>query len=166
KKIIAALSIVTFSYLSVNAQESTRIGGFLAFGSEIETIGFGANAEFPIMENLTISPGFIFYLPKDEVYVKMTIFELNANANYYFINDDTFGIYGLAGLNYTNVKVRVEDFGFGLGDTSSNEGKFGLNLGGGANFNLGKNWMPFAELKYVLSDYDQLVFLAGVKFNL
>lgn len=167
KKIITTACFIAFSFLSANAQEDTRIGGFLGYGSEIKTIGFGVNAEFPIMENLTIAPNFTYYLPKEESsIVKTTIFELNANANYYFINDDSFGFYGLAGLNYTNVKVKIEDLGFGFGGASESEGKIGLNLGGGANFNLGKSWTPFAELKYVLSDFDQLVLLAGVKFNL
>lgn len=167
KKIMTILCMVMFSFLSANAQESTRIGGFLGYGSEIKTLGLGVNAEFPIMENLTIAPNFTYFLPKEESsIVKTTIFELNANANYYFLNDDTFGVYGLAGLNYTSVKVKVEDHGFGFGGASSSDGKIGLNIGGGANFNLGKSWTPFAELKYVLSDFDQLVLSAGVKFNL
>ena len=167
KKIIATLCMVMFSFLSAEAQESTRVGVFLGYGSEIKTLGLGVNAEFPIMENLTIAPNFTYFLPKKESsIVKTTIFEFNVNANYYFLNDDTFGVYGLAGLNYTSVKVKVEDLGFGFGGASSSEGKIGLNLGGGANFNLGKSWTPFAELKYVVSDFDQLVLLAGVKFNL
>lgn len=167
KKIITAACFIAFSFLSANAQEDTRIGAFLGYGSEIKTLGLGVNAEFLIMENLTIAPNFTYFLPKEESsIVKTTIFELNANANYYFLNDDTFGVYGLAGLNYTSVKVKVEDLGFGFGGASSSEGKVGFNLGAGTNFNLGKSWTPFAELKYVLSDYDQLVLLAGVKFNL
>lgn len=166
KKFITTLCFVCFTSLVSTAQEDTRIGGFLAYGSEIKSVGFGANAEFPIIENLTIAPSFIYYLPKDEDVIKTTIFEINGNANYYFMNDDSIGFYGLAGINYTSVKVEVEDFGFGFGGASSSEGKIGLNLGAGANFNIGKNWMPFAELKYVVSDYDQLVLLAGVKFNL
>ena len=165
-KIIVAVSFVAFSLFSANAQEDTRMGGFIGYGSEIKTVGFGLNAEFPLIENLTIAPSFTYYLPKDEDIVKTTIFEINGNANYYFMNDDSIGFYGLAGINYTSVKVEVEDFGFGIGGASASEGKIGLNLGAGANFNIGKNWMPFAELKYVLSDYDQLVLMAGVKFNL
>lgn len=167
KKTILTLSMVMFSFLSAKAQEDTRIGAMLAYGTEIENIGIGANAEFPIMENLTLAPSFTYFLPKDESsIVKTTFFELNANANYYFLQDDSFSIYGLAGLNYTNVKVKVEDFGLGFGDASVSEGKIGLNIGGGVNFNLDKNWTPFTELKYVVSNFDQLVLVAGIKFNL
>lgn len=56
---------------STQAQEETRIGLFLAYGTEIENIGIGTKAEFPIMENLTISPSLIYYLPKEEYRVKV-----------------------------------------------------------------------------------------------
>ena len=148
---------------SAQAQENTRIGGFLAYGTEIENIGIGANAEFPIMENLTISPSFIYYLPKKEYMVKVNWFEVNANANYYFINQDNLSVYALGGLNYSSVKVSFDDAW--LGSYSSSDGRFGLNLGGGVNFNLGVI-TPFAELKYVIIDGGQLVAGAGVKFNL
>lgn len=165
KKIV--LLGMLFVAFSASAQSETRIGGMLAYGSEIENIGIGANAEFPIMENLTVAPSFIFYLPKDEDVVKMNMWEINANAHYYFISIDNLSFYGLGGLNYSHVKVET-DFGsfLGIGDTSSSEGKIGFNLGAGANFDLGKNWLPFAELKYVVSDFDQIVLAAGVRFNL
>lgn len=166
KKMIASLSLVCLTSLVTIAQEETKIGGFIAYGSEIESVGFGVNTEFPILENLTIAPSFIYYLPNDEEFIKTSLFEINGNANYYVLNDGSFAFYGLAGINYSSVKVEVEDFGFGFGGASSSDGKIGLNLGAGTNFNIGKNWMPFAEIKYVLSDYDQLVLLAGVKFNL
>lgn len=148
---------------SAQAQENTRVGGFLAYGTEIENIGIGANAEFPIMENLTISPSFIYYLPKKEYMVKVNWFEVNANANYYFVNQDNLSVYALGGLNYSSVKVSFDE-AF-LGSYSSSDGRFGLNVGGGINLHIG-GITPFAELKYVIIDGGQLVAGAGVKFNL
>ena len=151
---------------STQAQENTRIGGFLAYGTEIENIGIGANAEFPIMENLTISPSFIYYLPKEEYGMTMNWFEVNANANYYFVSQDNMSVYALGGLNYSSVKVSFDDDYGILGNYSESDGRFGLNLGGGINFKIGGNITPFAELKYVIIDGGQLVAGAGVKFNL
>lgn len=152
------------------AQEiDTRIGGLVAYGTEIENVGFGANAEFGVMKNLSISPSFIYYLPKEEGRVKATWFEGNANANYYFLEDEGFDVYGLAGLNYTHVKVKSDmpSFGgYGGGSASATDSRFGLNLGAGANFKLQGSIMPFAELKYVIIDDGQLVIAAGVKFNI
>lgn len=163
--ILATLTFFLFSF-SINAQTETRIGGFLAYGTEIENLGIGANAEFPIIEKMTISPSFIFYLPKDETGIKINWFEVNANANYYFLDEEKIAVYGLAGLNYSSVKVKYDDELSFLDDYSSSDGRFGLNLGGGANFDIGSSITPFAELKYVIIDGGQLVLAAGVKFNI
>jgi len=163
KSTVLGIAISVAFAFSTQAQEETRIGGFLAYGTEIENIGIGANAEFPIIENLTISPSFIYYLPKNEYGFKINWFEVNANANYYFVNQNNMSIYGLGGLNYSSVKVSFDEKW--LGGNSTSDGRFGLNLGGGINFAMG--WgIPFAELKYVIIDGGQLVAGAGVKFNL
>lgn len=162
-KLVSVYILFTFSAYS---QTETKIGGFLAYGTEIENIGIGANAEFPIMENLTISPAFIYYLPKDESGIKITWFEFNANANYYFLVEDSIDAYGIAGLNYSSVKVSYDNNSVFGQDLSASDGRLGLNLGGGANFNLDGNLTLFAELKYVIIDGGQLVIAAGVKFNI
>lgn len=95
----------------------------------------------------------------------MNWIEFNANANYYFLEGDSVDVYGIAGLNYSSVKVEY-DGAFGFGDNSISDGRFGLNLGGGANFNIGSTITPFAELKYVIIDEGQLVIAGGVKFNI
>ncbi|SDI08527.1 outer membrane protein [Winogradskyella thalassocola] len=163
--IATTLFSITFS-IGAFAQTETKIGALIGYGTEIENIGIGANAEFPIMEKLTISPSFIYYLPKDESGIKINWFEVNANANYYFLDEENIDVYGIAGLNYSSIKVKYENsFGLG-GDFSSSDGRIGLNLGAGANFNIGSSITPFAELKYVIIDGGQLVVAAGVKFNL
>jgi len=165
-KLFLATILIGICTTTSFSQTETKIGGLLAYGTEIKNIGIGANAEFPIIEKLTISPSFIYYLPKEEGPIKINWFEINANANYYFLDEDTIDVYGIAGLNYTSVKVKADnDTGFG-GDFSVSDGRVGLNLGGGANFNIGSSITPFAELKYVLIDEGQLVIAGGVKFNL
>lgn len=164
--IASALLSLTFSF-TANAQTETKIGGLIAYGTEIENLGIGANAEFPIIDKLTISPSFIYYLPKDESGIKINWFEVNANANYYLMEGDNMGVYAIGGLNYSSVKVSYDDNDFGFtGDFSASDGRFGLNLGGGANFNVGGSITPFAEIKYVLIDEGQLVIAGGVKFRI
>ncbi|WP_458627628.1 outer membrane protein [Winogradskyella sp. PC D3.3] len=163
--ITTTLIYIVFS-MNTFAQTETKIGGFLAYGSEIENIGIGANAEFPIVENLTISPSFIYYFPKDEYGIKINWFEVNANANYYFLNEDHIDVYGIAGLNYSSVNVKYENDSIFGEDYSASDGRVGLNLGAGTNINIGSNITPFAEIKYVIIDGGQLVIAAGVKFNL
>lgn len=165
KKITLFIAFTMGILTTVQAQEETKFGAFVAYGSEIENIGIGINAEFPIMESLTIAPSFIYYFPKEEFGVKMNWMEFNANANYYFVNEENLGVYALGGLNYSSIKVSFDDNLFGE-SYSASDGRFGLNLGAGANFNIGGSIVPFAELKYVVIDGGQLVAVAGVKFSL
>jgi outer membrane protein X len=168
KKIIIATVLFFAGFMVSQAQIDTRIGAELAYGTEIENLGIGANAEFGVLDNLSISPSFIYYLPKEEGPIKINWFEVNANANYYFIQDEKFDVYGIGGLNYTSVKVKYDSTYSPLfGESSSvSDGRIGLNLGGGANLNLDGNITPFAELKYVIIDGGQLVLAAGVKFKI
>lgn len=71
-------------FLSVNAQEKPKIGVFLAYGTEIENLGIGANAEFTISEKLSISPSIVYYLPKEEYGVKMNWLEVNCQCKLLF----------------------------------------------------------------------------------
>lgn len=150
-------------YLST-AQENTRLGVMLNYGTEVEAIGVGANAEFPILENLSIAPAFIYYFPGDQFDGSLNWWEINGNANYYFVNNENLGFYGLGGLNYTHVSFDWGDESWGA--VESSDGRFGLNLGAGANFNIGSSVTPFAEAKYVIIDGGQLVIGAGVKFSI
>jgi outer membrane immunogenic protein len=157
--LLTALSVI----LSFAAQAQIRIGGFLGFGTEVENPGLGINGEFTINDKVSISPNLLFYFPKKNGGVKQSVWELNGNVNYYFVSDNSFSFYGLAGLNVTNVKVKYNNF-FGY-DGSASDSELGLNLGIGANFTAG-NILPFAEMKYTISDFDQLVIMAGIKFPL
>lgn len=164
-KLVLTALLVSFGSIFVSsAQIDTRIGGGLAYGSEIENIGIGVNGEFGIMDKLSISPSFIFYLPKEEGPVNVSWWEVNGNANYYFIQKEDFSVYGLAGINYTHVKVDYS--GSSIYDFEATEGRIGLNIGGGATYDFGSKIIPFAELKYVVIDEGQLVLMAGVKFNI
>ncbi|KAB7530212.1 outer membrane beta-barrel protein [Flagellimonas olearia] len=163
KTLLLNVGLLLLSCQVALAQDDFRIGGKLIYGTEIESIGIGGTAEIPIMEKLVIAPDFGYYFPKKEGGVKMNMFEINGNVNYYFVADESLGFYGLGGLNYTHVKV---DFDNDFINGSGSSGEVGLNLGAGANFPIGENFLPFAEVKYVLGDADQLVIAAGIKFNI
>ncbi len=166
KKIVLLFIISLGLILTAQAQEDIRIGAFLAYGSEIENMGIGVNAEFPILENLTIAPSFIYYLPKEEFGVKINWLELNANANYYFVANEGISVYGMGGLNYSSVKVSYDNNYLFGSNYSATDGRIGLNLGGGINFNIGSRFVPFATVKYVVIDDGQLVAAAGVRYTL
>jgi outer membrane protein X len=162
KKVLFTALLATVVSLTASAQ--TRVGGLLGFGSEIESLALGGVAEFMIKDNMGISPQLVFFFGKDDGGVKQSLWEINGNFNYYFLQDQV-DLYGILGLNFATYKVKYDIPGFGNESVSDSE--IGLNLGIGSNFPVSnEKILPFAELKYVISDFDQLCIFAGVKFNL
>jgi len=160
------LSFIVF-LMFLGFAKSQSIGLMLGYGSKIEQIGIGANAEFGLTEKLKIAPSFLYYFTEDHDFVKTNLWELNGNVNYYFIDDNDLGVYGLGGLNYTHISVKSDyGAGFGYGSYSASSGKIGVNLGAGLNYNISERLSPYAELKFVISDYDQLVAMIGMKYKL
>jgi len=165
---------ITFFIQNTNAQ--TTVGGGIAYGTKIENIGINLTGQYFVKDNIAIEAAFTYYLPKDlgtglGSDYKMKYSEFNANANYYFnLEGSSIKPYGLAGLNISFLTVPTFNlgsvFGGGSGVESETHSKIGLNIGGGADFDFSKNFIPFAQLKYVISDADQLQILAGVRFTL
>ena len=59
---------------------------------------------------------------------------------------------------FTVTKTYATDY-----DVSGSDGKFGVNLGAGMEFDLDKNWSLNFDIKYqLISDLDQAVFNLGV----
>jgi outer membrane protein X len=151
KKLVA---LVAFIVCMIAATDSSaqKIGVFLGYGTEVEELGIGVNGEFNINSKVSISPSFIYWFPEDPI----SWWEFNGNVNYYFATGGSADFYGLAGLNL---------FGYNI-DGGDGESEVGLNLGAGANFNIGKNWEPFIEAKFVIGDVDQLGLFFGGKFKI
>lgn len=162
KKLILCTFVLLMTQGILKAQQDNNIGLMFGYGSEIEQPGIGVIGEFAIVENLTISPNFLFFFPEKFSYIKTNVWELNGNLNYYFFNNDRMGAYGLGGINYTQISVKADYLGISESDS---EGKIGANIGGGFKFHLSERFAPFAEVKYVISDFDQVVAMIGMKYK-
>ena len=149
-----SLLCVSFLVALLTAQDSSaqKIGVFLGFGTEVEELGLGINGEFNVSPKVAISPSFIYWFPEDP----LSWWEFNANALYYFTQAGSADFYGLGGINLFHYNIEGGD----------GQSEVGLNLGIGDNFNIGKNWEPFTELKFVIGDVDQLGLFFGAKFKL
>lgn len=148
---------------NAQAQENvkSRLGFFAAIASgDIDEVGFGGIGEFKVAPRVTISPQVIFFLPEDRGNHVTSFMELNGNVNYYFYNSSIFEFYGLGGLNFARRHLDFDDGG------DQYDSELGLNLGGGINFEVGRNVVPFSELRATIGDFDQVVVTAGLKFNL
>lgn len=158
KKILLVIGLLAVMALAspVFSQINHRVGPMISFaGGDVDETGIGLVGEFGVAQKVSIAPQFIFYFPGDDY----NFFEVNLNANYYFFNQDVFEMYGLGGLN-------VAHAGYDGPGEDYSDTEIGLNLGIGTNFQLGKKFVPFAEFRFTIGEYDQFALGLGVKFNL
>ena len=142
-----------------------RLAPFLGYGEGLNCWGIGAYAEIVIDNRLSFSPYFTQYFPESlNDNPRLSGWELNGNVNYYVINGDAVSLYGLAGLNYTNVRTRISTPA--ADDLVDNDGNFGFNFGIGTMVNIKNYLYPFVEGKYTAGEYSQAGLILGVKFQL
>ena len=134
--------------LFASAQAKTAAVGLnLNYGTEIESLGLGVKGSYCFTDHIRGEASFNYFFPKDH----FTMWEINANAHYLFNIGDKFKVYPLVGLTYVH---------------GYNTGKFGVNLGGGAQYDLTDNLMLNFEVKYSLvSDLDQCVISLGAAYK-
>lgn len=162
KKII--LTSLALAALSLTASAQVRVGPFLGYGDGLGLWGLGAYTEISFNDRLSVSPIFTQYFPKDlEGIPRRNMWEVNANANYYVIRGDVGYLWGLAGLNYTNIKIRTRT---AFTDQVERDGNLGFNVGLGTMFRVNDRLLPFAETKYTAGGYSQWTLIFGVKFAL
>jgi len=163
--IILLVLIIGFIVSPSTANAQNSVGGGLAFGTGIESAGIGINAEFRVADKISVAPSFIYFFPRTVIAgIQTKQFEVNINGNYYLRSDDKIDFYALAGLNITRISIPIIFPGLIESTISSTE--VGLNVGAGANFKVSSKVTPFAEMKYAISNFDQLVIFGGVKFGL
>jgi outer membrane immunogenic protein len=135
-------------------------GPFVGYGSDVDQMGLGGIAEFTINDHWGISPSLLFYFPETNSNYRFSWYEFNLNVNYYFFHEGPVHLYGIGGMNYLRSR-RKEQFG---NERTFASGEVGMNVGIGSNFDIGKKFMPFAELKFVLGEPDQIALFFGLKF--
>ncbi len=145
------IAIVLLYSPQTNAQVKAGVGA--AFGSEIEQVGIQADIHYRLASTpaIQLGAGFIYYFPKND----HEFYEVNLNGAYIFYEEFMFKSYLYTGLNYAHSETNGNDVSFA-------DNAFGLNVGLGAEYDLGAA-LAFGDLKYVISDFDQPVFSIGLR---
>lgn len=182
KKLIPAVVLMILVISTGNAQ-FTRIGGGFNYGT-----GFHFNNETGILGDLYknpsagiflasvyeinqpfhISPSFSWFFPRTNSAAAATNGErtrvssmmFDVNVHYGLTSLDRLEFYGLIGLNVTFTKIKWLNTNQTLTDNA-----FGLNLGAGTYIKITEKLDFNAELKYILSRYDQFQVNAGLVLN-
>ena len=166
---VLVIAFCALMSLGAFAQEKGDIaaGVNVSYGTEISSVGIGVEGQYSITNKIRAELGFDYFLKKD--YTKM--WDLNLNFQYLFPLGDKFDIYPFVGVTYTNWSLDwdiddewAEYYDYDSG--SSSEGKFGVNIGCGAQYDLSEKLVLSAELKYqIISDFDQFVIGVGLAYK-
>jgi len=156
KKLCFLAVMLLISLTTVFAQQGEKsIGVNLGYGSEIESLKLGVNFKYNFSDQFRVAPSFDYFFEKNHV----TLWGINADANYLFNVADGINVYPLAGLaligaSYSGI----------LGNSSDTE--LGINLGGGVDFRLTDEVDFNIEAKYqILDHWDQLVLSFGISYR-
>jgi len=172
KKVMLLGVAIMLTASIVKAQQITA-GGGLAYGTDISQAAIFLNGQYFFSEKLAAAPSLIFYFPEKNTFsypgytseTKSSLWEFNADVNYYFFGPDVVKLFGEGGLNISTVKATSKVSGSGVSQKqSASDTKLGLNLGIGSDFKVSDKIIPFFAIKYTVSDFDQLVLKGGVRF--
>ena len=157
KKLIVIFSMMFFIMGNAFAQKGIQAAGVnLNYGTEISSIGLGVKYQYNITNNIRLEPSINYFFENDGV----DMFDINATAHYLFPMASNIRLYPLAGLTYARWAAD-----FGTDGAEITHSKFGLNLGGGAEFDITDELMMNFELKYqCVSDFNQAIFSIGLAY--
>lgn len=141
----------------------------LSYGTEAEALGLHIRGDVGITDtwggalkiNKFFNPDFGQGDLSGISDIKVVYWDMNFDAHYFALVNDGLTVYPLAGLNITTAGIKSSlNIPF-VGNISETETKVGLNIGGGVQFLVADAISVGGELKYVLSDFDQLVITAA-----
>ena len=162
KKLIGpAFGVLLLIGIGSTATAQIQLGGGLAYGTEIENIGIQVGGTYAINDEIRAAADIVYYFTGEDVPgVDFNWLEINANGHYMFVDEEDLDFYALGGINFTRLSYDFPNNEFFDLDDSQTE--VGLNVGAGLEYavNFGN---LYAEVKYVLSDADQLVLSGGVR---
>lgn len=170
QRALACLTCVVFlliGSLEAHAQDTViEIGPRLGYdlGGDVEAFFVGAEGRIALASlPVQISPAFDFYFAEEN----LTVFQISANAIYEFsLDNPSFTPYAGAGIGFTrwSFDAGVDDFFGSSLDVSTTE--TGINLLGGAVFEMDGGFKPFVQAQFTLSSVDIFTIGGGVLFTL
>ena len=156
---------VFLSTTSADAQTITA-GGGVGYGSKSENANIQANLYYSLPgAPVRLGADVGYSNPEKTSQARVDEIESNLNVHLMAVDNKIISLYGLTGLNILHIRSKVEVQGqSSITDSDTN---FGLNLGAGAELDIGFG-RTFGEAKYIIGpdDRSQLVLGAGVRVRM
>lgn len=169
-KLLTAASLAILLLVPTALHAQVGLGGQLSVADDAD-LGLGVRATFglPTPTPLEIITTADYFFPDGALGVDVSYWEINANLVYLFqIPASIIAPYAGGGLNFARASYSVDlsEIDPGFPAVEGSETDVGVNLLGGARFNLGSSITPFGELRIELGGGEQFVFSGGVLFRL
>jgi outer membrane immunogenic protein len=147
-----------------DASEPMVAGAALVFGTEPATLGLQGNAfvPVPLLKGLRVGGDFVFYLPFSQSNVDLFWFSLNPGAQFVFDLGVPLHPYIEAGLAIAIIHESLKG-----GGATNTDTELGLNLGGGAEYDLSfARAFGALRFQFVGDSRDQAEFIGGLRWAL
>ncbi|HKJ30617.1 MAG TPA: hypothetical protein VKA34_02265 [Balneolales bacterium] len=140
-------------------------GAGLFYGTNVNKLGVQINGYYtiPSIKKLDVGIDFLYFFPQVDRYnfegsrykssANLNSLNINAHYNLYIYNQIDF--FGLAGLNFGFSHAKLESQ---FGKLTETRSRAGFNIGGGLKYHL-----LFAEIKYIISDFNEFELGGGVR---
>lgn len=170
--VLIAIGFLLCSCFAAPAQSLFKAGAHTVYGVRINRPGVGANASLRLEDDVKIAVSLAHYFMTPALISHKTyLWEANADANLYFVDEPRFKMYGIVGANYTQASNNLDlsgDFDLfmrkiGARFEVGNNGVIGLNLGVGADVVIPNLPLLYVEVKSFQRS-NQLTISAGVRF--
>jgi len=159
RKLSLSFFIVIVAFYSQLCAQDFRAGGGLAYGSQINTLGINFRGDVNFNNQWSITPHYNLFFNKDHGIISDRWREINIDVHYFFFDDERWKLYPLAGFNLATVSEKVNSIIF-------SNSYAGLNLGMGSEYHFSEQISGFGEIKYVVSNADQMVISVGVLYKI
>lgn len=148
-KHISVWALCLMAALQLDARPPMGIAATYNFASEYQQHGIGAKLSLDVFGPWRLEPEMIYFAQNDDV----TTLQLNVNVHYVMPITSRFFLYPFAGVTYSH-----------WGYVGPDHSRWGMNLGGGAEFNLGRRWSVIGEFRFMLvSQETQAITTFGIK---
>lgn len=162
RKVLLSTAVLVLFVFAANAQDLDLKGGF-GYAMQSEKLGLNIGAKYGITSEIDAEAGFTFFVPETGtvggVDYRYGLWMFDVNGHYNFGINSDFYAYPLLGFNVTGTRDK-------RGNNKSSNTELGLNIGGGAVYEITSALGAFVELKYITGQYDQGMFGFGIYYDL
>ncbi|MFT5819809.1 MAG: hypothetical protein ACI8ZM_001034 [Crocinitomix sp.] len=155
-KIIGIVALLATSKAGFSQSLMFGVGG--SYGADIQQFAPNFRIYYGLTEHICFGPEYSYFPSIKHGDTDVQLSEYGFVGHYIFEVKHIAGIYPLIGINYS-VENEVHN------EESHTTSALGASMGLGVHFNF-KNFLPFAEYKYITGKLSQSTFSVGLIYNL